>query len=41
MSVVLNLLLFRVMSQCSDYKPVVPVAGCDNVLKSLNPVAHT
>lgn len=25
------------MSQCSDYKPVVPVVGCDNVLKSLNP----
>lgn len=26
---------------CSDRKPVVPVGGCDNVLKSLNPAAHT
>lgn len=26
---------------CSDRKPVVPVGGRDNVLKSLNPAAHT
>lgn len=26
---------------CSDCKPVVPVGGSDNVLKSLNPAAHT
>lgn len=26
---------------CSDCKPVVPVGGRDNVLKSLNPAAHT
>lgn len=35
MSVALNQLLLM-----SDYKPVVPVGGCDNVLKSLNPAAH-
>lgn len=40
-SAVLNLLLLRGMLECSDHKPVVPVGGCDNVLKSLNPVAHT
>lgn len=28
------------LCQCSDYKPVVPVGGCDNVLKSLNLAAH-
>lgn len=39
MSVGLNLLLL--MPERSDYKPVVPVAGRDNVLKSLNPAAHT
>lgn len=39
MSVELNLLVL--MSECSDYKPVVPVGGCDNVLKSLNLAAHT
>ncbi len=39
MWVVFNLLLL--MSECSDHKPVVPVVGCDNVLKSLNPTAHT
>lgn len=39
MSVELNLLVL--MSECSDYKPVVPVGGCDNVLKSLNLTAHT
>lgn len=26
---------------CSDNKPVVPVVDCVNVLKSLNPAAHT
>lgn len=36
MSVELNLLVLM-----SDYKPVVPVGGCDNVLKSLNLTAHT
>lgn len=35
----LNLLVL--MSECCDYKPVVPVGGCDNVLKSLNLAAHT
>lgn len=39
MSVELNLLVL--MSESSDYKPVVPVGGCDNVLKSLNLAAHT
>lgn len=39
MSVELNLLVL--MSESSDYKPVVPVGGCDNVLKSLKLTAHT
>lgn len=37
----LILVLLRVMSESSDYKPVVPVVGFDNVLKSFNPAAHT
>lgn len=28
------------ISECSDYKTVVPVGGCGNVLKSLNLTAH-